>query len=186
MNYEVGLPARVWARLLGLSEDESGRRVVGRNWKALTDAKLVKTRRVGRQITAEPLLEDGSGEPYTRPKLKGDPYLKVPYDFWLDGHAAELKLPGLALALIACSLADWFPLPFSKGPVWYGIGASTVDEGFASCVKPRSSKAAGRGAKRRFPKPAGRATCAIAYFRLWDPTARSPRAHPQNFCSTPR
>ena len=129
INYEVGLPARVWARLLGLPEDESGRRIVGRNWKALSDAKLVKTRRVGRQITAWPLREDGSGDPYTRPKLKGDPYLKVPYDFWLDGHAAKLRLPGLALALIACSLADWFPLPFNKGPKWYGIGASTVERG---------------------------------------------------------
>lgn len=51
LNYDVGLSARVWARLLGLAEDESGRRTVGRNWSALSDLKLVKTRRVGRQIT---------------------------------------------------------------------------------------------------------------------------------------
>lgn len=129
LNYDVGLSARVWARLLGLSEDEAGRRTVGRNWKALAESKLVAVRRVGRRITVTPLREDGSGEPYSHPKATGDRYLKVPYAFWLDGHAATLKLPGLALALIACSSADWFPLPFDRGPSWYGIGASTVERG---------------------------------------------------------
>jgi DNA-binding transcriptional ArsR family regulator len=130
LNYDVGLSARVWARLLGLAEDETGRRTVGRNWKALVDARLVTVRRVGRQITATPLREDRSGEAYSHPKSTGDRYLKVPYGFWLDGHAAKLKLPGLALALIALSNADWFPLPFDRGPGWYGVGASTVERGF--------------------------------------------------------
>jgi DNA-binding transcriptional ArsR family regulator len=129
INYEVGLSARVWARLLGLTEDQSGRRTVGRNWKALVDAKLVTVRRVGRQIAATPLRDDGGGELYSHPKTTRDRYLKVPYAFWLDGHAAKLKLPGLALALIACSTADWFPLPFDRGPSWYGIGTSTVERG---------------------------------------------------------
>lgn len=68
LNYDVGLSARVWARLLRLAEDESGRRTVGRNWAALAELKLVKTRRVGRQITVTLLREDGSGKPYTRPR----------------------------------------------------------------------------------------------------------------------
>lgn len=129
LNYDVRLPARAWARVLGLAEDESGRRTVGRNWKALADLNLVKTRRVGRQVSVTLLREDGSGEPYTRPTAKNDPYLKVPYSFWLDGHAAKLKLPGLVVTLIARSLVDWFPLPFDKAPSWYGIGASTVERG---------------------------------------------------------
>lgn len=129
LNYDVGLSARVWARLLGLAEDESGRRTVGRNWKALVDAKLVVTRRVGRQVVATPLREDGRDDPYSHPKTTGDRYLKVPYAFWLDGHGAKLKLPGLALALIACSNPDWFPLPFDRGPTWYGLGASTIERG---------------------------------------------------------
>lgn len=129
LNYDVRLSARVWARLLGLDEGESGRRTVGRNLKALEKAKLVKTRRAGRHITVAPLREDGSGEPYSHPKETKDRYLKIPYAFWLDGHAAKLKLPGMALAVIALSNADWFPLPFDKGPTWYGIGASTVERG---------------------------------------------------------
>jgi len=129
MNYDVGFPARVWARALGLAEDESGRRTVGRNWAALEALKLIETRRVGRQIVVTLLREDGSGEPFTPAKTKADRYLKLPHAFWLDGHAAKLKLPGFAMAIIACSLADWFPLPFSKGPDWYGIGSSTVERG---------------------------------------------------------
>lgn len=129
LNYDVRFSARVWARLLGLAEDESGRRTVGRNWAALSELKLIKTRRVGRQVTVTLLREDGTGDPYTRPKTADDKYLKIPYGFWLDGHAAKLKLPGQALTVIACSLADWFPLPFDKGPAWYGIGSSTVERG---------------------------------------------------------
>lgn len=34
------------------------------------------------------------------------------------------------MAVIACSLQDGFSLPHSKGPLWYGIGASTVERGF--------------------------------------------------------
>lgn len=129
INYDVTLSARVWTRLLGLADDESGRRTVGRNWAALEELNLVAKRRTGRQNTVTILREDGSGLPYTRPKTKDDPFLKIPYDFWLDGHAEELKLPGMALAVIACSLTDWFPLPFDKGPTWYGIGSSTVERG---------------------------------------------------------
>jgi len=53
----------------------------------------------------------------------------LPYGYWLDGHAAQLKLPGKAMLLVAMTLLDWFSLPFAKGPVWYGIGTSTVERG---------------------------------------------------------
>jgi len=129
LDYDVRFSSRVWARLLGLAEDESGRRAVGRNWSALADAKLIKATRKGRNLTITLLREDGTGNPYTRPTTAADPFLKIPHSFWLDGHAAKLRLPGLAMAVIARSLVDWFPLPFDKGPAWYGIGASTVERG---------------------------------------------------------
>lgn len=127
--YDVGLPAAVWARALGLHEDESGRRTVGRNWRALAELKLVSYRRVGRQIEVTLLREDGSGEAYEAPKTRSDQYLKIPYAFWLDGHAAELKLPGFATVIIARSLADWFVLPYKQAPAWYGIAPSTIERG---------------------------------------------------------
>jgi hypothetical protein len=127
--YDVGLPAAVWARVLGLHGDESGRRTVGRNWRALAELNLVATRRVGRQLEVTLLREDGSGQPYEAPKTRSDQYLKIPYAFWLDGYAARLKLPGFATLMIARSLADWFILPHKQGPAWYGIAPSTIERG---------------------------------------------------------
>jgi len=46
--FAVRLPSVVWARALGLSEDEAGCRTVGRNWRILRDLGLVKTERAGR------------------------------------------------------------------------------------------------------------------------------------------
>jgi hypothetical protein len=130
MRYDVSLDSRVWARALGLPDDESGLRTVQRNWKALDAAGLVKVRRTSRVLTVTLLHEDGTGAPYTHPGGTRDSrYLKLPYSYWLDGHAARLKLPGKALLLVSCTLSDWFSLPFNKGPVWYGIGASTVERG---------------------------------------------------------
>lgn len=129
LAWDVTLSSRVWARLLGLHEGPSGRRTVGRNWAALRDLKLVSTEPSGRKTAVTLLREDGSGEPYSHPTETGDPYLKIPYSFWLEGHASGLKLPGMAMVVIACSLADWFALPFDKGPEWYGIGSSTVERG---------------------------------------------------------
>lgn len=130
MRYDVSLESRVWGRALGLADDESGRRTVQRNWKALANAKLVQVQRTGRVLTVTLLREDGSGEPYTHPgDTRDSRYLKLPYSYWLDGHAAKLKLPGKAMLLVALTLPDWFSLPFNKGPKWYGIGASTVERG---------------------------------------------------------
>ncbi len=76
------------------------------------------------------LDEGGSGSPYTHPGRKRDgPYLRLPYAYWLDGHADELRVPGKAMLLVALHLPDWFSLPFNKGPEWYGIGSSTVERG---------------------------------------------------------
>jgi hypothetical protein len=129
LNYDVAFTSRVWARLLDLPDDDASLRMIGRNWAALRELKLVTTRRVGRTIVATPLREDGSGEPYSHPKETKDAYLKIPYAFWLDGLASGLRVPALALVLIARSTTDWFPLPFNKGPAWYGIAASTVERG---------------------------------------------------------
>ena len=130
MQFDVCLESRVWARALGLAEDESGQRTVQRNWQALSDLHLVQAARDGRLLRVTLLHEDGSGAPYTHPgETRDTPYLQLPYDYWLAGHADELKLPGKAILLIAMTLADWFSLPFAKGPTWYGIGSSTVERG---------------------------------------------------------
>ena len=135
LQFDVCLESRVWARALGLAEDESGQRTVQRNWKALSDLRLVKIEPSGRLLSVTLLHEDGSGAPYTHPgDTRDSPYLQLPYSYWTEGHAAKLKLPGKATLLIAMTLLDWFSLPFAKGPRWYGIGASTVERDYASYV----------------------------------------------------
>ena len=117
MHYDVALESGVWARALGLPNDESGRRTVQRNWKALAELGLVRIERSGRLLAVTLLHEDGSGSPYTHPGATRDGrYIKLPYSYWLDGYSSQLKLPGKALLLIALMLPDWFSLPFNKGP----------------------------------------------------------------------
>ncbi|MBI5103899.1 MAG: hypothetical protein HZB46_02715 [Solirubrobacterales bacterium] len=130
LNFDVALESRVWARALGLPDNESGLRTVQRNWKALQEIGLVRVRRTNRVLRVTLLDEGGDGADYQHPgEVRDTPYLQLPYAYWLDGHAEKLTLPGKAMLLIALSLPDWFSLPFNKGPVWYGIGASTVERG---------------------------------------------------------
>jgi len=80
------------------------------------------------------LREDGSGAPYAHPgegsgSGKRDPYLQLPFAYWLDGYYDRLQLPAKAMLLIALSLPRRFPLPAERAPDWYGISASTAERG---------------------------------------------------------
>lgn len=133
-DFDVRRDARVWARALGLSSDEAGRRTVGRNWKILRELNLVTTERAGREIRATVLREDGSGEPYRHPGdiSPRERYLQLDYVYWRDGYHLLLNVPGKAALLIALTLGDWFALPTRQGPSWYGLSRSTLERGFAS------------------------------------------------------
>ena len=137
-DFAVVRDARIWARALGLDDGEKGRRAVGRNWTALQDMKLVETSRRGRLVRAQLLREDGSGSPYgAHPGLgpKSDPYLQLPYEYWLGGYHERLTLPGRAVLLIALTLGDWFPLPTRRGPDWYGISRASLERGLQQARK---------------------------------------------------
>jgi hypothetical protein len=136
-DFSVRRDSRVWARGLGLPEDDAGRRTVGRNWRILGDLNLVTTKRIGREVRATRLSEDGSGDAYQHPSATKDTYLKLPYEYWRFGVHARLDVPGKAVLLIALTLGDWFPLPSRKGPEWYGISRSTLERGFASARREK-------------------------------------------------
>jgi hypothetical protein len=133
-GFGVQLPAVVWARALGLSEDAADCRTVGRNWAILRDLRLVSTERVGRLIKATMLDEGGSGEPYHHPgeAPHRSRYMQLPFAYWRDGHHVRLNVPGKAVLLIALTHGDWFSLPTRQGPSWYGLGRSTLERGFAN------------------------------------------------------
>jgi hypothetical protein len=138
LDFGVKAQARVWARALGLSDDEAGRRTVGRNWRILNDLRLVHTERAGREIRAIKLREDGSSEPYRHPgEAPRERYMQLPFRYWLDDYFLSLDVPAKAVLMIAMTQGDWFSLPTRRGPEWYGLGRSTLERGFknAGAVK---------------------------------------------------
>jgi hypothetical protein len=140
-RFDVRRDSRVWARALGLSIDEAGRRTVGRNWKILAELGLVDAHRAGREICATLLKEDGSGFPYRHPHADREPYLQLDYRYWSDDYHERLSVPGKAVLLIALTLGDWFSLPTRRGPEWYGISRSTLERGFRDARRAGVSEA---------------------------------------------
>lgn len=129
-EHDVRRDSRVWARAVVGRDDDAARRTISRNWALLRDLGLVRVERSGRLARVTFLREDGSGEAYTHPGQRGGThYLRLPFDYWLDGWYDRLSLPGKALLLIALSHGDFFGLPPEKGPDWYGMSRSTVDRG---------------------------------------------------------
>lgn len=129
--YDVALPARVWARALGLTESTSGEMAVSKNWRWLEEHNLIVSRRRGRWREVQLLREDGSGDPYTHPGARGGggDYFRLPYSYWEGNYQNRMGLPAKAVLLIALSLQDDFALPADRGAVWYGISRDTVRTG---------------------------------------------------------
>lgn len=126
-------PSSTWARVLDLAavcEPESAKAAVSKVFRRLEDRALVGRRRSGRMTELVLLHEDGSGEPYTRPKKAGDGvWLTLPYAYWRKDHYRDLKLPAKAMLLVALSLPEDFVLPRERMPAWYGLSADTADRG---------------------------------------------------------
>lgn len=105
-------------------------RAVSRNWAFLRELGLVETRRIGRQVNATVLREDGSREAYSHPGRKPRArYFQLPYAYWQDGWHERLELPGKAMLLTALTLGDLFWLPARHAPAWYGISPSMLERG---------------------------------------------------------
>jgi DNA-binding transcriptional ArsR family regulator len=168
--YVAKFDAGVWARALGPHGSVSAA-VVSRALGRLEDLKLISRRRVGRKVAITVLNEDGSGDPYTRPVSKEDPWFQLPVEYWLDGWHRKLPLVAKAMLLIALSLPEPFTLAADKAQEWYGISADTVERGFAKLEESglldktwtrRKAPLTGRGYvmeyRRRLLPPFDRAT----------------------------
>jgi hypothetical protein len=131
--YDVGMPSRVWAAALGLSDSNSARVSISESWSWLERHQLVRTARDGRLRRIWLLDDAGSGAVYTHGSdatAKPD-YFKLPHAFWLGGWNERLDLPGTSVLLIALSLRQSFSLPHERGGEWYGISRDTVRRGVA-------------------------------------------------------
>jgi hypothetical protein len=150
-GFDVRLPAASWARAIGgWFDPETGKveaaalHAVSRNWKLLRELQLVETQRVGRQVRATVLADDGSGRPYEHPgkgrkdeKLDGPGYLQLPYAYWKERWHEKLSLPAKAMLLISLYPGNGFPLPLAKLPRWYGISESSGERGLTELIDNR-------------------------------------------------
>ncbi|WP_337446784.1 hypothetical protein [Glutamicibacter nicotianae] len=120
-------PADVWARALGLNDEEYGKASVSRCWKKLTELQLIsKTRGTGRHTKVTTLREDGSGHAFENPTRN---YFTLPLAYWEDKWYQKLKYPAKAILLIGRSLQPGFYLPDSQVQKWYGFSSDTLYRG---------------------------------------------------------
>jgi hypothetical protein len=101
------LASQVWVGALGLNDDAeiaSARTAVSKTMRRLEDRKLIIRQRSSRLSDVILLKEDGSGDPYERPKSNriDDRYFQLPHAYWLEGHYRSLRLPAKVMLLIAC------------------------------------------------------------------------------------
>jgi hypothetical protein len=133
--YDVALPARSWARALGLPDTPSARVFISSSWTWLEQNRLVRTQRDGRLRRVWLLDESASGEPYQHSTgYKQLDYFKLPYAFWSEGWTETLDLPAKAALLIALSLSRTFTLPQVRGGEWYGLSRDTIRRGLRGLV----------------------------------------------------
>jgi len=131
--FDVRLHSAVWARALGLANPDKSGPAISKIFKRLRDRKLVTATREKRLASVTPLLEDGSGDPYTRPGADGnrDAYLQIPAAYWTDPERwyRKLSLAAKAVLLIGLSQRQPFALPVERAKSWYGVSQETATKG---------------------------------------------------------
>lgn len=132
------LPLKVWARLLPRGKVPGEPAVAAAAFRALQRRHLVDRGPRGRnRFDVRPLMEDGSGDPWTRPgqdaATVGHGFFTIPHDYWNTGLADELGFPGKAMFLITLSETTrqpTFAMAYERAPQWYGISERTAERGF--------------------------------------------------------
>lgn len=134
--WDVVLPGRVWARLLGLPERSSTAvALVSRQWSWLEEQRLVDTERAQRHRRVRMLREDATGRQYFHPGVAhgGQPaegsYFRLPHAYWAGGFADRLSLSAKSVLLIALSLQDGFLLPIEHASGWYDLSPERIQAG---------------------------------------------------------
>ena len=130
--WDCDYPAVTWIRALGLGEGaerDSALAASSKIMRRLAERRLITRKRVGRRSVIYLLDEDGSGDEYTLPATAKERYFKLPHAYWTERHYETLDLPAKAMLLIALSLRPGFPLPYERGPAWYGLSADSTEKG---------------------------------------------------------
>ena len=131
-----------WARILSSKGDRWSTQNVGRAFEALEKRRLVSRVPKGRGILVQPLMEDGSGDPWDRPgsdsTTVGKGYMVIPHDYWTSGLSDELSMPGKAMFLIMLRETTQdlsFSMAIERAQEWYGISERTAERGYKELRK---------------------------------------------------
>ena len=127
-----------WAALLSTKHPWTTN-AVSKAFSELVNRELVERTYNGRRPIFEPLLEDGSGERWTRPgqvEEDGPGYFALPYAYWTEGIVDELTLPGKAMLMIMLAETQdpkhpTFNMAVERAPDWYGISGRTAERGYS-------------------------------------------------------
>lgn len=182
------LPLRVWATLLSVKSPctPAGARAA---IATLESYQLLHCHWEKRVPVLVPLLEDASGDPWTKAGAKaeeGPGYFTIPHDYWDLGFSEELTLPGKAMFLIIAadtqsSKTPAFKMAYERAKEWYGISERTAERGYTqlrqtglATYKIQKVKDDRHPAKRR----------AVYWWALNAPFSTMSRAHLQKTAST--
>lgn len=133
------LPLGAWANILG-TRRPCGLTTVSKTFRTLENMRLVTRKRRGHLTIVTPLLEDGSGRPWSKPGLQPDEpagsggYFTLPHEYWTDGYIDRLRLPGKAMLLIMLKETQGkppFEMAVDRAQKWYGISERTAERGYA-------------------------------------------------------
>ncbi|QSE87952.1 hypothetical protein JWS13_04385 (plasmid) [Rhodococcus pseudokoreensis] len=132
------LPLGAWANIFS-TRKPCGLTTVSKTFRVLEEMGLVTRRRRGHTTIITPLLEDGTGRPWSKPGLQSDEsaeggYFTIPHEYWTDGYIDRLRLPGKAMLLIMLKETQGkppFEMAVDRAQKWYGISERTAERGYA-------------------------------------------------------
>lgn len=183
------LATSVWAKLLSVKTACAPAKVV-EAIDTLVKYDLLQCHWEGRIPVLKPLLEDASGDPWTRPGStgaeEGPGYFTIPHAYWDRGVSEELTMPGKAMFLIIAAdtqnpKTPAFKMPVEKATKWYGFSERTAERGYNQLrEKGWARHHIQKVADDRHP--AGRRT--IYWWALNSPFTTAERAHLQKISKT--
>ncbi|WP_284762043.1 hypothetical protein [Arthrobacter sp. efr-133-R2A-63] len=157
--FDVKLPARQWAQLLGLPDPSGkGARRIANALQTLEGLQLIKLDKVHGEASRVTLLdESGDGSDYKLPSteysqggLKRDLYFKVSSRLWTSGEFQQLSASGLAMLLILLEEGGYKPnqSPFLKAlrarpqgrEVWFTTENFPARYGISASMRSRGTK----------------------------------------------
>jgi hypothetical protein len=157
--FDVKLPARKWAELLGLPDPSAkGARRIANALQTLESLRLIRLDKVHGEASRVTLLdESGDGSDYELPStaysrggLKRDLYFKVSSRLWTSGEIQQLSASGLAMLLILLEEGGYRPgeSPFLKAltlvpqgrEVWFTTENFPARFGISASMRSRGTK----------------------------------------------